>query len=95
MMSADAQNAHNWRLGQGAYASLIGESLAYRQREKQAADAARALNLSNFIKGMSNYGKENAYINMVNTNAANQGYGYSDRRFGVDYRSPFFQYPYD
>lgn len=95
MMSADAQNAHNWRLGQGAYASLIGEGLAYRQREKQAADAARALNLSNFIKGMSNYGKENAYINMVNTNAANQGYGYSDRRFGVDYRSPFFQYPYD
>jgi hypothetical protein len=95
IMSADAQNAHNWRLGQGAYASLIGEGLAYRQREKQAADAARALNLSNFVKGMSNYGKENAYINMVNTNAANQGYGYSDRRFGIDYRSPFFQYPYD
>jgi hypothetical protein len=44
---------------------------------------------------MSNYGKENAYINMVNTNAANQGYGYSDRRFGIDYNSPFFQYPYD
>jgi hypothetical protein len=95
IMNADAQNAHNWRLGQGAYAQLYGQALALRQAERQAANAARAANLSNFVKGMSNYGKENAYINMVNTNAANQGYGYGDRRFGVDYRSPFFQIPED
>lgn len=93
IMSADVQNAHNWRLGQGAYASLFGQALGLRQAERQAANAARAANLSNFVKGMSNYGKENAYINMVNTNAANQGYGYGDRRFGIDYRSPFFQIP--
>ena len=62
-------------------------------QEKQAADAARALNLSNFVKGMSNYGKENAYINMVNSAPANGGYHYADRRFGIDYTSPFFQIP--
>lgn len=95
IMNSDAQNAHNWRLGQGAYASLFGQALGLRQAERQAANAARMANLSNFVKGMSNYGKENAYINMVNTNAANQGYGYGDRRFGVDYRSPFFQIPED
>lgn len=93
ILNADTQNPHNWRLGQGAYASLFGQALGLRQAERQAAAAAHAANLSNFVKGMSNYGKENAYINMVNTNAANQGYGYGDRRFGIDYRSPFFQIP--
>ena len=93
IMSADAQNAYNWRLGQGAYAQLFGQALAMRQAERHAADAARAANLSNFVKGMGNYGKENAYINMTNTNAANQGYHYGDRRFGVAYGNPYFQYP--
>lgn len=74
MLHADSQNAHNWRLGQESYNSLIGQSLALRQQEKAAADAARALNLSNFVKGLSNYGKENMYFNMVMGNPTSGGY---------------------
>lgn len=74
MLHADSQNAHNWRLGQESYNSIIGQSLALRQQEKAASDAARALNLSNFVKGLSNYGKENMYFNMVMGNPTSGGY---------------------
>lgn len=75
-LSADAQNAQNWRMGQHAYSSLIANALELRQQEKQAADAARALNMSNFIKGLSSLGKENMYYNMVMGSPTAGGYSY-------------------
>ena len=76
IFSADAQNAQNWRLGQNIYNGLIANALELRQQEKQAADAARALNMSNFIKGLSSLGKENMYYNMVMGSPAAGGYSY-------------------
>lgn len=76
MLSADAQNATNWRLGQATHASLAAQAIEARQQEKARADAARALNLSNFVNSLSNYGKENMYFNMVMGNPASGGYWY-------------------
>jgi hypothetical protein len=76
IFGADATNAQNWRLGQSTYNSLIANALELRQQEKQAADAARALNMSNFIKGLSSLGKENMYYNMVMGSPTAGGYSY-------------------
>jgi len=78
-MYADAQNAQNWRLGQNTYNSLIGNALELRQQEKQAADTARALNLSAFIKSLSSLGKENMYYNMVMGSPTAGGYSFDKR----------------
>lgn len=76
IFGADAHNAQNWRLGQNTYNSLIANALELRQQEKQAADAARALNMSNFVKGLSSLGKENMYYNMVMGSPTAGGYSY-------------------
>jgi len=75
IFGADAQNANNWARQNSMFASLMGESIAAHQAARDRANAARSLNLSNFVKSLGALGKENAYYNMVNTNAANLGYG--------------------
>ena len=66
-MSAQAENAHNWRLGQGAHASLMAQALGLRQKEQAAAAAARSANLSNFVKSLAGIGRENFTFNQIMT----------------------------
>lgn len=75
IFGADAQNAQNWAYQNRMFQANLASAIEARQAEKARVDAARSLNLSNFIKGLGALGKENAYYNMVNTNAANLGYG--------------------
>lgn len=75
IFSADAQNAQNWAYQNRMFQANLASAIEARQAEKARVDAARSLNLSNFVKGLGALGKENAYYNMVNTNAANLGYG--------------------
>lgn len=74
ILSADAQNAANWARQRSMFGYMMGDAIAARQAAEDKADAARALNLSNFAKGMHNLGLENTRLNSENSAPQNGGY---------------------
>lgn len=94
IFGADAQNAANWARQQNMFASMMGESIAARQAAKDKADAARAMNLNNFLKGVSGKHKENFYFNTVNENPAYGGYQRDPRSGGFAYNGVQAGIPY-
>lgn len=74
LLSADAQNAANWARQRNMFASLMGESIAAHQAARDRADAARAMNMSNFVQSAGALGKENWYFNQVKRDPTLFGY---------------------
>lgn len=62
--SANLQNAQ--RFGYQA----LSDALRYYQTEQQAANAAKQVNLTHAVNSWANLGRENMYMNMINSNKA-------------------------
>ena len=62
----------NWE--QGINTDLMAKSIAMRMQAKDSSAQARSANLNNFLNNTGNVGKEQASMNMINSNPA-LGYG--------------------
>ena len=81
ILSADAQNAHNWAQARNLFGYRMEDALQARKAEKDAVDAIKLNNRKMFTDAVAKKAKENMYFNMVNHNPANGGYG-MDPRYG-------------
>lgn len=89
ILSADAQNAHNWAQARNLFGYRKADALQARRAEKDAVDAIKLNNRKMFTDAVSKKAKENMYFNMVNHNPANGGYGMDPRYGSVIYNGAF------
>ena len=76
-LTADRANQQEKRQAATSYAAGIAQAEALKQRAQQYADAARSTNLTNFLQGLSDIGKENEQRNWLKTLYASAYFGNS------------------
>ena len=76
-LTADRANQQEKRQAVASYAAGIAQAEALKQRAQQYADAARSTNLTNFLQGLSDIGKENEQRNWLKTLYASGYFGNS------------------
>lgn len=64
-LTADRANQQEKRQAAAAYAAGIAQAEALKQRAKQASDNARSTNLTNFLQGLGDIGRENEQRNWL------------------------------
>ena len=81
-LEADMSNARYRQMASQYQMQGLGQAAAMRQAEKARTDAARSLNITNFLNNLGNLGRENFAMNQINSDRA---FGYGTRSNGNSY----------
>jgi len=69
-LEAEKVNTNNIQNAQRFGYQALNDALKYYQAEQQAANAAKQVNLTHAVNSWANVGRENMYMNMINSNKA-------------------------
>lgn len=69
-LQAQQINTNNIQNAQKFGYQALSDALKYYQAEQQAANAAKQVNLTHAVNSWANVGRENMYMNMINSNKA-------------------------
>lgn len=80
-LAAASANASNYNAVAALNNEMLNAAMTQRVAERNAVDAAKAANWSNFLTSLGNYGTENLNQNALNFLIASGGYGPIDKKF--------------
>lgn len=80
-LAAATTNASNYNAVAALNNDMLNAAMTQRTAERNAVDAAKAANWSNFLTSLGNYGTENLNQNALNFLIASGGYGPIDQKF--------------